>query len=581
MVLPAYPPAHKTVSQLAKSKIQRQIRRKTSEASNIRQKILLLQKELSDNDSIVANLRKLLQRRIRKRSGIFCEVQQWLEWFRGTRLHGVYSGFFATGIVCLTNCASQPELEKPVDSIKLRNWNHMSASTKTQDGNDQQTSCYVTSMASLSIALQVCLETIESDSSRSCTCNSSSQDTDDSASSGEVEDRKDGVEQTPMSDFGMSLLTSEVGKGNNATTSIRSQRRYPAASPMQASSPWSTIGCSQQRSMEVCLMDLGPSASSSLAAGGATSTRSYRMNLQKPLNKRRESRLSRKPCLISFEDDYPSAATDDSSGLRSQSRRRPRETTESPKCGSGRFTGESQGPEEQYFRSIEANDVAGVQSLLDLGVPIECRNAQSNTGLILAAMNGFCEIVKCFMRAGAAGQVNLSNDDGFTALQYAAKSGNQEIVRCLLSNRADVDAKNKFHQTPVMLAARHGHSVVAEMLLMAGASVERRDRGGRNALMMAARNGHVATVEVLLKANANANMVDRRGKTALTLMAEHACPSSIRGMELLLDYGAHSRADDDDGLCALTYLGRRVKSGIVPLDSTVRSIAERMKRSME
>lgn len=99
--------------------------------------------------------------------------------------------------------------------------------------------------------------------------------------------------------------------------------------------------------------------------------------------------------------------------------------------------------------------------------------------------------------------------------------------------------------------------------------------------MMAARNGRVAVIEVLLKANACVNIVDRRGKTALTLMAEHACSRSIRGIELLLEYGAHARDDDDDGLCALNYLGRRVKQGFLPLDSDVRSIAERMKRSMQ
>lgn len=578
MVFAAYPPMNTTVNQLAKSRIQSQIRRRTNEASQLRQKIEMLQKELSDNDSIVANLRKLLQRGIRKRAGIFCEMQQWMEWFRGTKLLGVYSCFFATGIVCLTNWPAQLDIEKSADGIKLTNKNHKSASTHKLDGNSQQGTCQVTSVASLSISLKVCLETIESDIGRSC--NSSSQDTDDSASSGDVEDRKDGVEQTPMSDtFGMALLTNEGTKITNFPTSTRSLRQISSASPMQASSPWSPIGDYQQRLMEVSLMDLGPSASSSHTPGSLPSSRSYCINHQRPLNKRRDSCFSEKPRLISFWDDYPSAATDDSSCLRTQSssKRRSRET-ESPKF---RFTDESQGPEDQYFRSIELNDVAGVQSMLDVGVPIECRNGQSNTGLILAAMNGLCEIVSCFLSAGAAGQVNLSNDDGFTALQYAAKLGDKEIVRCLLTNRADVDARNKFHQTPVMLAARNGHSEVTEMLLVAGASVERRDRGGRNALMMAARNGRVATVEVLLKTKAKVNMVDRRGKTALTLMAEHACPRSIRGMELLLDYGAHSRADDDDGLCALTYLGRRVKSGLVPLDSTVRSIAERMKRSMQ
>jgi len=570
MVLPAYPPMQRSKNQLAKTKIQRQIRRKTNEADRIRQKILILEKELSDNDSIVANLRMLLSRGASKNIGIFCELQRLLERFRGTKHLVMYSSFCATGIVCLTSCAAQLDFGKPADVIKLGNLTYGSASTWKLDETRRQVTCYTTPVTSLSISLQVCSEIIESDSSRYF--NSSTHYTDEYASSAEDQDRK-------------------VTKGTMACTSTRSQWSLPFASPMEASSPRSPVGSCLQRSMEVSAMDLGPAASSTLTSGRVPSPRSYRISQPSPRsyrtshsrrqNKRRDNRFFAKPRLISFDDDFPSAATDDSSNLRAQSRIRSREETESPKCVEVRLADESQGVEDEYFRAIEANDVTRIKSLLDLGIPIECRNAQSNTGLILAAMKGYYDTVNCLLSAGASGHVNLSNDDGFTALQYAAKLGDQEIVCCLLKNRADVDAKNKFHQTPVMLAARNGHSEVTETLLGAGASIERRDRGGRNALMMAARNGRVKVIEVLLKANARVNMVDRRGKTALTLMAEHACPRSIRGMELLLDYGAHARADDDDGLCALTYLGRRVKLGLLPLDSIVRSIAERMKRSMQ
>jgi len=109
--------------------------------------------------------------------------------------------------------------------------------------------------------------------------------------------------------------------------------------------------------------------------------------------------------------------------LSLRSRRRSREEDQSPKCVEVRSTEESKGLQDEYFRSIEANDVVGVKALLDAGITIECRNAQSNTGLIVAAMNGFYEIVRCVLTAGAAGHVNHSNDDGFTALQYAAKLG--------------------------------------------------------------------------------------------------------------------------------------------------------------
>jgi len=574
MVLPAYPPMEKTKNQLARTRIQRQIRRKTNEAVRIRQKIVMLQKELNDNNTIVTNLRKLLYRGAKKNTGIFCEVRRLMERFRRAEHLVLCNSFYASGIVCLSSCVALLDLSEPTEVIKPR------CGSATSQKLDETPAPSSPSVASLSISMQVCLETIESESLRYF--NSSTQDSDDTASLVVVEDedRKECVEQkSTRGTFALPVLAHELNKNTIGSTSTRSQWPFPATSPMERSSPRLSVGASQ-RSMDISAMDLGLSSSWARTPERVPSHRNYRINRAGKPNIRRDSRFSKRPCRIFFDDEYPSAATDDSSNLRAKYQRRTKVDPDSSKCVEVQETGESQGLEIEYFRAVEGNEVAKVKSLLDLGITVECRNAQSNTGLIVAAMNGFYDMVSYLLSAGVAGHVNLSNDDGFTALQYASKNGDLHTVQCLLNFRADVDAKNKFHQTSIMLAARNGHSEVTEILLGAGASIERKDKGGRNALMMAARNGRVTVIDVLLKANACVNIVDRRGKTALTLMAEHACPRSIRAMELLLDYGAHARADDDDGQCALTYLGRRVKQGFLPLDSVVRSIAERMKRSM-
>jgi len=575
MVLPAYPPMEKTKNQLARARIQRQIRRKTNEAVRIRQKILMLQKELNDNNTIVTNLRMLLYRGAMKNTGIFCEVWRLMERFRRTEHLVPCSSFCASGIVCLSSCAALLDLSKPTEVIKL------TCGSATTQKLDETPATYFPSVASLSISMQVCIETIRPESLRYF--NSSTQDSDDTASLlvVEDEDRKECGEQKSIGDtFALPVLAHEVSKNTIGSTPTRSQWPFPATSPMDRSSPRFSVGAPQP-SMDISAMDLGLSTSGTRTQDRIPSYRNYRINQIGKPKIRRHSRFLKRRRRMFVDDDYPSAATDDSSNLRAKYQRRTTVDPDSSKCVEVQVIGESQELENEYFRAIEGNDVAKVKSLLDLGITVECRNAQSNTGLIVAATNGFYDIVSCILSAGAAGHVNLSNDDGFTALQYASKLGDLDTVQCLLNYRADVDAKNKFHQTPIMLAARNGHSEVTGILLGAGASIERKDKGGRNALMMAARNGHVTVIEVLLKANACVNIVDRRGKTALTLMAEHACSRSIRGIELLLDYGAHARADDDDGLCALNYLGRRVKQGFLPLDSVVRSIAERMKRSMQ
>jgi len=235
---------------------------------------------------------------------------------------------------------------------------------------------------------------------------------------------------------------------------------------------------------------------------------------------------------------------------------------------------------EQWFKSIENNNVHAVKSLMDLGVRIACRDSGKNTGLILAAKNGFSEIVDYLLSAGAAGIVNLANKDGFTALQLSSKRGDKEIVVSLLQNGADMESVNKFQQNAVMLAGRNGHSKVVEILVQMGCVIDRTDRCGRNVLMMAARNGHVEIIDKLLEARACVNAVDHRGKSALSLLVENLCPDTVKGIHFLLDYGADAGIDDENGICALTYLEERVNTGAVPLDDTVRFIAGRLKHSM-
>ena len=56
-------------------------------------------------------------------------------------------------------------------------------------------------------------------------------------------------------------------------------------------------------------------------------------------------------------------------------------------------------------------------------------------------------------------------DRGYTALHYAASNGKTEILKLLLSNGADVNAKNRDGNiTPLFLANLEGHTEIIELL---------------------------------------------------------------------------------------------------------------------
>ncbi len=65
--------------------------------------------------------------------------------------------------------------------------------------------------------------------------------------------------------------------------------------------------------------------------------------------------------------------------------------------------------------------------------------------------------------------VNQSNGYGKTALHYACRAGQGEIVADLLASGASVDLRDDSGATPLMLATRYGHTEIVQQLIAAGA----------------------------------------------------------------------------------------------------------------
>ncbi len=87
---------------------------------------------------------------------------------------------------------------------------------------------------------------------------------------------------------------------------------------------------------------------------------------------------------------------------------------------------------------------------------------------MFAVTNLHTDSAKALLEHGA--DVNLTANDGSTALMLAASSGDRDIVRDLLSKRADLSAK--FTQTgksALMLAKEKGYTDIVRLLEAAGA----------------------------------------------------------------------------------------------------------------
>lgn len=118
------------------------------------------------------------------------------------------------------------------------------------------------------------------------------------------------------------------------------------------------------------------------------------------------------------------------------------------------------------------------------GTDVNAINQAGETPLMLAAIHGKLEWVQLLVKRGA-----LVNDAGWTALHYAAAGPNEHVVRWLLAQGAEIDARSPNGTTPLMMAAGYGGLSGAEVLIEAGADATLRNDHQLSAADFARRAG--------------------------------------------------------------------------------------------
>jgi ankyrin repeat protein len=179
---------------------------------------------------------------------------------------------------------------------------------------------------------------------------------------------------------------------------------------------------------------------------------------------------------------------------------------------------------EQLRRATAAGNLAEVQRLVSSGAPLESRDGQGRSALLIAVDGNHIEIARALIRAGAS--VNTQADNRDTPWLLAGASGRSEIVAAMIPAGPDLSIRNRF---------------------------------GGNALIPACERAHVETAKLLLTTRIDVNHVNNLGWTCLLeiVILGNGGPRHQEVTKLVLAAGADPNLADKDGVRALTHALRR------------------------
>ena len=159
-----------------------------------------------------------------------------------------------------------------------------------------------------------------------------------------------------------------------------------------------------------------------------------------------------------------------------------------------------------------------------------------------AAENGNLSGVQTELNKGV--DVNLKVDwDKRTPLHFAASKGHKDITELLITQSANVNAKDKYGWTPLHLAAYYGHKEIAKVLINNGADVNSKRDGGKTPLDSAIYRKQTETANLLREYG---GMTGEKLKLGMTPMHIAAKEGQIKIIKLFLVKGADVNVKTDD-----------------------------------
>lgn len=217
---------------------------------------------------------------------------------------------------------------------------------------------------------------------------------------------------------------------------------------------------------------------------------------------------------------------------------------------------------EDLPAAVIAGDGEALDSLIDLGLPLDVPDTNGASALLHACGIGKLSFVRRLLDAGA--DAEFVAPSGATCLSAAVSACREAVVDELLHRGVLVDRHLPGGSTALMIAAAFGHAEIASRLLDAGANPDLADEKGTTALHAAAHFAfqHHDTARaktlfsLLIRHRAAPDPRNIKGQTPLLLLlggcvdpgvSVHAAHVAAL-LPLLLDHGAALDIQDERGV---------------------------------
>lgn len=187
---------------------------------------------------------------------------------------------------------------------------------------------------------------------------------------------------------------------------------------------------------------------------------------------------------------------------------------------------------QQLIEAAKVGDVARATDIIRAGAPLETRDGQGRTALLIAVERNDVPLAKVLMGAGASLNTQAANAD-----------------------------------TPWVLAGARGRNEMIADMIPLGPDLLVRNRFGGNALIPACERAHIETIRLLLTTKIDVNHVNNLGWTCLLeiVILGDGGPRHQEAARLVLAAGAAPNLGDKDGVTPLAHARARGQGEVAAL----------------